>query len=1251
MKRIGFAFSLIILCVFNGYAQNEQEKFWDHLLNNDRESAFKVIHESDVTSNMKASICNEILRVERGRLKANAGFIDAFLKQPDFEYYLYALWNEPYIFDTYLESGITPKNTSHINKAFNTPTDNLTIKDALLYLKSVIDRHNNDWDSYFKLNAEINAITDWQYCGVFENLNESGLDKVYQPELKAQSAVPFDAGSNGPVNWYDANTEREPYQFFTNHGEYGAGVHYAQTFIETSQEKRVLLRIGNGSAFKVWLNDVLVFKNTEDATTDLNGYQVKLTIPKGVNRLLIKNAEKTQVSYFMASLIDDDQTKVEAFSYSSEYRPYNKSTLQAIDPEYVSNEFEDYFIKKREENPGDFFYDYCLINTYLRNQKFKEAKQVVLPIYEKYPKSSLLRKILIEIYNIEEDYTSINEIKENMEIDDEDYYLPLILKIVDSKELGRMSVGELEAFLDRFRSSVDLKIFDITADFYLNARKGDRNNLRKNLDDLIDEAEGNTRLLLRYAPIYASAYEQDNTTIKILERVNKNFFSTSARSSLSYYYDKQGKKDAAVKVFYKDLEHIENDNYYLGYIINKLHDYEKYDESMQYIDKALVNFPHSFTMLELKGDALLQLDQKAAAIKAYEESLKYNNAHASLRKKIQDLKNEENLLDDLLPLEVYDFIAENKGKITTNNYGYNILLDDGNIELFNEGGGKYRFVLAYEITSDSGVERFKEYNLGLSGNYNIIKSEIVKANGSVVPADRSGSNLVFNGLTIGDVIHIDYQNSFSNVGRFYKDYVDYFQFGSFHPVKHSSVQILVPESVTLNYKTINGDLEFSQKKKGAYTLYEWQLNDDPGMEQDERYMPATVDVSKGLFLSTIGSWNDIAMWYSDLVRSRIEINATVEQVFEELFPNGYKNLSETQRAETIYNYIMNNFSYSYVSFKQSGFVPQKPSKTISTALGDCKDFSTLFVTLGRMAELDTNLVLILTADNGQNALVLPSQDFNHCIAKVNLDGEEQYLELTDKYLPFQSLPQTLHKATALEIPYSTSNMSTTYDLFKLDEVSHAPTLFRSQVDVKVTDEHLKLNIDSEFTGHITSYYESVLADPNFEVVKKSIYDDFNNRIKEDFVLDDLRNIERIVTDKKVKFTTDITIESKRNKIGSIQILQLPVVSNPYTSGIISSEDRKYPIEYVQYENVDEYFSTYNLILEEGKTFVEIPESKTLTFKDHSYSITYTQEKPHLLKIDIHAKPSYKNIMPEDYNRFKDYVKAILEAEKEFIGYK
>ena len=101
-----------------------------------------------------------------------------------------------------------------------------------------------------------------------------------------------------------------------------------------------------------------------------------------------------------------------------------------------------------------------------------------------------------------------------------------------------------------------------------------------------------------------------------------------------------------------------------------------------------------------------------------------------------------------------------------------------------------------------------------------------------------------------------------------------------------------------------------------------------------------------------------------------------------------ENLTDKEKVEIIYTFIVKNIRYSSVSFRQSGLIPQKANSVLNTKIGDCKDVSTLFVAMCKEAGIeDAGLVLVNTRDNGLKDLMLPSISFNHCIGSVTLDGE------------------------------------------------------------------------------------------------------------------------------------------------------------------------------------------------------------------------------------------------------------------------
>jgi hypothetical protein len=1189
---------------------------------------------------------------QNGIFKRVDSFYPAFIKQSGFENYLFALWNEQFIFKDYLKQSFDTSSLVSIDYFSKIDYKNHTVKAAVTYLNAIANRYKNDFSKYYKLDNNLNAVKEWQYCGVFENLNKSGLDVKYPPEEKAISKTPFNANSNGFVNWYiPKKNKNSSYQFFSNEKEFGRGVNYAQTFITSESDQTVYINLGIGSAAKLWLNDVLIFEESESHVTELDAHTIKVTIPKGSNRLLIKLANNYSL-YFIVRVLDNNGKEVKTLKYSDTYVSYTKSSKDELLVEILPNKFEEFFKNKIKEHPNNFFYEYCLINTYLRNSKEKEAKVIILKYLKKYPKSSLLRNKLMFCYTIEKDYESLKEVKKNMENDDENYYLVQFDKLINTKELFRKDVAEMKKDLIKISNSTDFNLIKLTTQLYILLRENDRVTLEKFVGKMIDEAEKiqSAKLLTTYSSLYRGYFKNDQKTIDILEKTIKDYWRYSAISKLISIYDKLDKKDKVIEKYKSLVNILSDDNSTILDFVRKLHSYQKYEASILYIDMALKNFPYSFVAMRLKGDALLQLNKKEEAIKLYKQSFSYDSGNSSLRKKIMDLEDEISPIEKVVLKNPYEYIKSNRNKGFDNNYGINILLDEFNMILYKEGGNKSRSIVIYEITTDKGVELLKEYNLNLGYGYNLIKSEIVKPDGSIVPAEKSGSNLVFNSLSIGDVIYIDYEGTNSGTGRFYKDFSDSFELNTFHTSFKIVYRVFVAKNLNFKIKVNNGELKYTKKKLSNYILHEWEQGFLEGLPVAESYMPVDVDLAKMIHLSTIESWDVIAKWYSDLVRSSIKYNNTVDDVFNNLFPHGFKSLSEEERAKKIYYYMMNNLTYSYVNFKQSGFIPQKPSKTIKSKLGDCKDFSTLFLALGRKADLDVNLVLISTSDNGQNSLVLPSTGFNHCIAKVMLDGETQYVELTNKFLPFKTIPTSLENALALDIPID-SESNTISELYTLKNVNQTKSVLKVAVELKVKDEEKEMKVTISSKGKTSSYYRSLLSEKNNEILKKEILDFFENIEELDLTLKSYTIDKNIKEDEETIFTSNLTINSKIQKLGKTKMFKLPIITRPYSKDIISLDKREYPIIYFNYENVENYITTYKVLLNEDQKFTEIPESQTLAYKKHQFKITYKLLKDNILEISIDAITDSETILPKDYDGYKTFVKSILEIMDTYIAYK
>lgn len=1245
---------LVAFCVTLGFISSAQDQdYWKSVLENDRANALRQVTAArSQNTTIETKLAYELIRKETGKSSPESGFFSSILAEEDWEMYTYALWNEPFFFGEYHDDGFNDRIVADVNTLVQQDIEFKSLREGVYYLKALTDRRANDFGGYRKYTDMMSSIREWQFCGAFENLNNSGIDAHYPPEDKAQSSEDFNANSNGYLNWYDAQYPQDGYVHMLNHSEYGSGVHYAQTFISNQEGRDVWLRLGASSKMRVWLNDIMIYEANKDATTDVDAYNVKVHLPKGNNRLLIKLAEPTNTSYFIARITDEKGVSLKDLTYTRGFSAYNKSTIEELHPVAANTVVEDYFIQKQKANPDNFLYTYCLIRTYLRNEKYEPAKEIAEVWFDKYPKSSLMRLLMMELYGFEDDEESIEELRENMEYDDEEYYVSYVSKFSDVQELFRMSFEDMEEFLDRFSAMMDDKTITNACGLIKALRLDNKAGQRNYLDKIVTACQesGDLETLLTYVPLYETILEDETKANKYYKKLNKQYFDYGLRMRMVDYYIARNQRSKVLEIFKEIAENIQEYSSQ-KILVNVYQEFGMYAESKPYVKKLLDIYPYSFVAMERMGDVYLQTGQMDDAIKYYNKSLKHNSGNSSLRRKIRDITNQPDVVEDYIVEDIYEFIREERGKITENNYGYNILLDQAVIQLYPEAGGKRRYTHVYEVTSTQGVERLTEYNLGIYSGFDIIKSEVIKKNGSIVPADANYSNFVFNGLEEGDVIHIDYETYFNGYGRFYKDFVKTLQLDSYHPMVKSTFTILVPDGIEIDFKLMNGELKSSREEVEGYQVHRWELSDKEGQPSYERFMPEEVDQFRFLHMSTIDSWSDIAFWYSDLVRSQLETTSEVTKVFKELFPEeDLTAISDDEKSRRIYSYLMDNFNYSHVSFRQSGYVPQTPGKTIKTKLGDCKDFSTLFVALAQMADLEANLVLVLTGDFGEQALVLPSQDFNHCIVKVNLDGEERYLELTDKNLPYKSLPSSLTGATVLNIPYKYEK-DQTFDLEILRNPIRRENVHKYDVTLDVTETGKKATVNAEIYGAFRSYYRTQLDDPNYDMIKEKVGDIYDGVLGDNMKIDSVYNINIEREPDSLVYTTQMSAKEKIKKIGGIKIIELPTISDAYTGNIIEDEEREYPIDYSSYENVDKYITNYVVTVPEGEAFTELPEDVRLEYKGHLYERTYKKIDENELMVTVVARPGKDDITMEEYLEFKDFISEVLEAKEEFIGYK
>lgn len=1230
--------------------QTDDKKVWDLLLSNKRADArnlFDKTLKSKVNTKVEYFLLDKIIELESGKIDFDASFIEGFEKFPDSKYYLCSLFKKPFILDDTQTVGFTDQTYSKVDALASSEV--FKNDPMVIYYKAIADRNRKDYVSYDRHIKLLNSIMNWQLCGVFENLNDSGIDIAYEPEVYPKNDKLFDANSNGKVGWYNPTiTQNEGYQTFSNESEYGNGIIYSQVFVDNPIERDIVFHFAMSSSIKIFVNDVEVYVNTINKFSDLNAFKFKLKLPQGTNRILVKSSVTDANSYFFLSLSDTNNKKVDDLVYNSTFKEYNKSTLSSLAVEELSVDFEDFMIAKIKDNPNNELYKFLLFDAYTHNKKLEQAFDIIDELDKKYPNSSIVKTHLASYYTLKDDSAKVAEISKNIEVQDPSYYYTILNKAQDRDWIKSANIVELEKMRDKAKS-LPSPIFGYLYDFLINARNLKVTEMIKGVDNILQTSYNSEFYITTFAPLYDTLEKKKDKAIQILEDlVAKRDNFTAMGILIDYYREANRKKDEENLYIYRNKIYPYFTSIALEYI-NFLIEEKRYDEALVQIDKSLGVFPYSFVLMEKKGIVYNLKSNLKEAEKYMRQSLVHNSENSKLRKQLYDITKTPDEIEQIEVKDIYKVIKERKNSKLKSDYGVVVLLDEYIVNILPEGGRKSKVVFLYEITADNGIEEMKEYNL--SSYTTLLKSEIVRSDGSITPAEEGNGTLVFPDLKIGDVIYIEYEDFNTGTGRFYKDFNLSCYFNSNYPAVEAIFGLIHPSNIQYATSFKNGDVPAITKKSNNTTYTIWKKNNVAALPLNENFSYPFSDLTNTIKVGTIKSWKEISNWYSDLVKKNLELDKITKTTFQQIFPNGVSSLSQNEIAGKIYSYIENNITYSSLDFRQSGYVPQKPSKTITTKLGDCKDVSTLFVALAQNAGLKANLVLVSTNGNGFKNIPLPAVDFNHCIVKVSIDNKDVFLELTDKYLPFKALPKSLYNANALVISFDKSENEKS-SLIKIPFNNAIKNEIITTSVVNLSDSQITFTNRQKIIGTDKSYFNELFSNATSEDVrKKELEEDYNSKLKKNIKLQDIKLIKNELYDDSIEFETQLLVAEKIKNVGNLKIMDLPFIDKVYTRDIIAKETRNYDINYIKYENNLSYDSTIILNIPSDKKFTEIPENKTYAYKGHSYSINFELVKPNSLKVSRIVSTPWDNITTSEYADYKKYVEEVIANEDQVVGYK
>lgn len=211
----------------------------------------------------------------------------------------------------------------------------------------------------------------------------------------------------------------------------------------------------------------------------------------------------------------------------------------------------------------------------------------------------------------------------------------------------------------------------------------------------------------------------------------------------------------------------------------------------------------------------------------------------------------------------------------------------------------------------------------------------------------------------------------------------------------TSYALQIPRAWHLQWKIANDTPNTNaQEPEVSYTendtvVYIWRYGETPALTIEEG-MPHINDVAPRLRYSSIAGWNEVYLWYKGLAKERYTPDAKIEKKVQELTQN---LTTEEAKIRAIYHFVAANIRYVGIELGQSAYQPSPAAEVFQMQYGDCKDKTTLLISMLDLVGIKAYPVLIGVSPYERIDTTLPAlSQFNHMVAAIPT-GSDTYIWL------------------------------------------------------------------------------------------------------------------------------------------------------------------------------------------------------------------------------------------------------------------
>jgi hypothetical protein len=459
------------------------------------------------------------------------------------------------------------------------------------------------------------------------------------------------------------------------------------------------------------------------------------------------------------------------------------------------------------------------------------------------------------------------------------------------------------------------------------------------------------------------------------------------------------------------------------------------------------------------------------------------------------------------------------------------------------------------------------------------------------------------------------------------------------PVLLSRYKVITPDHMDLRYLLLNPlrdvprspDVIHSKGKK----IYLWEHKNIPQVQVlDEEDIPPMEEIAFNIWVTTMDSWEPFFRWWRKQAEGKTEPNEAIKKKVAELI----QDLPRARdRMEALFDYVKRTVRYVSIDLDQAGYVPESASEVFENKYGDCKDKSTLLISMLKEAGIAAYYVLIPTHDVANLVRDFPDPfQFDHCIVAAETKEGCQFLDPTAEDHPFDYLPDDDQNRGVVIFEDPEAVFSTT----PLAEPEENTVCFRQEIEIG-SDGAIRVNQSCSASGSKEATLRSFFIHSSPTEIRESLHQLISETSPRAKLLSYTHSDP---LDFKGPFVWEMTytVSDYCVRAADLLIFQVPNIEAECLGA--DKEERQYatPYEPKSYGKKEAQFS-----VPEGYEIYYLPEQVEMKNPYFEYCSSYrTEGRKILFQGELLRKAV--QIPPGSYGEYRELCQAMVNSSKRYV---